>query len=182
MIEDLGSTNGTLVSGREIDSPTTIEAGDSVSLGGSELTVVTLERCRMGPATATTPSAEPLGVAAPADVGLRVASGPAEGTLISVGYEPFVMGRSEPGPGSLGEDRQLSRRHAAITRLDEERLLIEDLGSTNGTIVNGQQIAAPNLIGVGDSVEVGATRLEIIDARAHPGAGPSRSAQPTGAR
>ncbi len=168
VIEDLGSTNGTFVNGREISSATTIDAGDSFSLGGSELTVQALEQPAEEPAAAPARQAEPMGVAAPADVGLRVATGPAAGSLISVGYEPFVMGRSEPGIGRLGDDSELSRRHAAITRLDEERLLIEDLGSTNGTFVNGQQIAAPNLIGVGDSVEVGATTLEIIDARAHP--------------
>jgi len=182
VVEDLGSTNGTLVNGRAISSPTALGAGDSLSLGASELVVREVEAPSVEEPEAA-PTAEPAALAGPADLGLRVVSGPAEGTLVSVGYEPFVMGRAEPGPGKLGDDHELSRRHAAISRLDEQRLLIEDLGSTNGTIVNGQRIAAPNLIGVGDSVEVGSSTLEVIDARAHPGpARPAGTAEGAGVR
>jgi len=39
-------------------------------------------------------------------------------------------------------DPEVSRRHASIRRLDDDAVAIEDLGSTNGTFVNGERIEA----------------------------------------
>ena len=50
------------------------------------------------------------------------------------------FGRSEGPPGNLGGDDQLSRRHASVTRTPDRRVVIEDLGSSNGTFVNGRRI------------------------------------------
>jgi predicted component of type VI protein secretion system len=53
-------------------------------------------------------------------------------------------------------DPEASRRHAAIRRAGEA-LLIEDLGSTNGTFVNGERIGAPRRLSEGDEVRIGET-------------------------
>ncbi len=53
-----------------------------------------------------------------------------------------------------------SGQHARISA-DGSRLVIEDLGSTNGTWVNGQRIAGSRVAGVGDEVVVGSTRMRI---------------------
>ena len=55
--------------------------------------------------------------------------------------EALVLGRASSSDLVL-EDRFLSRNHSRIFR-DGERLMIEDLGSRNGTLVNGQPVHAP---------------------------------------
>ena len=58
----------------------------------------------------------------------------------------------------LAADGTVSGRHARVFRRDGSPYL-EDLGSTNGTFVNGQPLAAERLLRPGDVVAVGATEL-----------------------
>lgn len=63
-------------------------------------------------------------------------------------------------------DPGISRRHAHITVSGtgvDQQLTIEDLGSTNGILVNGQKVARANLT-KGTRVEIGSTRLLITTA------------------
>src|SRR5215210_8065290 len=53
-------------------------------------------------------------------------------------------------------DPDVSRRHAAIQIVGEE-LSIEDLGSTNGTLVNGEAITERRSLRDGDEVQIGST-------------------------
>jgi 6-phosphogluconolactonase len=91
---------------------------------------------------------------------LRITGGPAAGKQIQLGSE-FQIGRSAPGDGSLGDDPELSRSHAKITRTLQGKLLIEDLGSTNGTAVNGTLISGPTLLNPGDTIAVGGSTLSV---------------------
>jgi DNA-binding beta-propeller fold protein YncE len=90
---------------------------------------------------------------------LLVVAGPAAGARIEVATE-LLVGRSSAGPGALGGDPQLSRRHALFTR-QGPRLAVTDLGSTNGTLVNGRLITGPTVLAVGDRVELGGTAIEV---------------------
>jgi hypothetical protein len=90
---------------------------------------------------------------------LRVTGGNAAGTEIGLDEE-LLIGRSAD-EGSLKDDPELSREHAKITRTGEGELLIEDLGSTNGTFVNGERITQATAIRSGDKIEVGITTLEV---------------------
>jgi serine/threonine protein kinase len=90
---------------------------------------------------------------------LRVTGGNAQGTEIHVEDE-FVIGRQATGEGSLGQDAEISRRHARVSRADGE-FIIEDLGSTNGTFVNGRRIDGPEILSAGDRIQVGATTLVV---------------------
>ena len=72
---------------------------------------------------------------------LRVVSGNAGGKEISF-EDDFEIGRAADGDGTLGDDPEISRRHARITRRAGDQLSIEDLGSTNGTFVNGKRVEA----------------------------------------
>ena len=51
------------------------------------------------------------------------------------------------------KDRWVSRHHAEVRR-EQDRHLIQDLGSKNGTLVNGQRIAAPTALADGDEIQV----------------------------
>ena len=65
-------------------------------------------------------------------------------------------------------DRDASARHAEI-RLEEGRYLLSDLGSTNGTLLNGTRIAEPRALQDGDVIEFGANGpsvdITLLDAR-----------------
>lgn len=99
------------------------------------------------------------------EVQLRVLSGAMAGEVITVEGE-LVLGRGEGGVGDLGGDAELSRRHARIEKTQRGHLVIEDLGSTNGTQVNGDRISGAKVLATGDRIELGATELEVIDAQA----------------
>lgn len=93
---------------------------------------------------------------------LEVVSGKAAGFEILVD-ERLVIGRHSDGPGRLADDPELSRHHAQISREDHGTYSIEDLASTNGTIVNGSRISSPMPLSTGDSIEVGGTVLRVAD-------------------
>jgi DNA-binding beta-propeller fold protein YncE len=91
---------------------------------------------------------------------LRILSGPAAGTTLQVAAE-LVLGREAEGGVSLGDDARLSRRHARILRAPGGGLLIEDLGSSNGTFVNGERIGAATSIRPGDRIRLGGSELVV---------------------
>ena len=62
--------------------------------------------------------------------------------------ESLVIGREE-GCDVVVPDRQVSRNHARLTRL-EEGVLLEDLGSKNGTFRNGERMGDPCFLQDGD--------------------------------
>jgi predicted component of type VI protein secretion system len=91
---------------------------------------------------------------------LEVISGNGTGDTLVVEDE-LVIGRHAEGPGRLSEDEEISRQHARISREATGDYALEDLGSSNGTFVNGLRIQSPVLLSLGDSIEVGATTLVV---------------------
>ncbi len=91
---------------------------------------------------------------------LEVISGNATGDTIVVNDE-LVIGRHAEGAGRLSEDEEISRQHARISREASGDYAIEDLGSSNGTFINGLRIQSPRLLALGDSIEAGATTLVV---------------------
>ncbi len=116
------------------------------------------------------PSAMSLGTGTEADglLELVVMVGNAAGSSIRIDDE-LLIGRGEPGEGRLGDDPELSRRHARISRRTEGGLTIEDLGSTNGTFVNGRQVSRREALGPGDEIELGGSKLVVSLAAEQPG-------------
>src|SRR3954447_13604087 len=81
--------------------------------------------------------------------------------------------------GTLGGDTEISRRHARFRRAPDGRIVVEDLNSTNGTLVNGQRIAGPRVLAPGDRITVGRTTLEYEGGGAPaPPAQPAQAAPP----
>jgi hypothetical protein len=91
---------------------------------------------------------------------IEVTDGPARGERQDLQNE-LVIGRSADGFGTLQGDPEISRRHAQISRTDEGRLYISDLGSTNGTFVNGNKIEGSAWLSPGDFVKVGQSTLKV---------------------
>ena len=73
-----------------------------------------------------------------------------------------VIGRSPRNSTFLIDEKTLSREHAKLFA-DRDRLCIEDLGTTNGTKVNGRDLSPNNPVAVrdGDVLELGAVRLRV---------------------
>lgn len=70
-----------------------------------------------------------------------------------------IIGRSNDLDMVLVED-MVSRKHAKIT-VSGGKITIEDLGSTNGTFVNGIRLARERRLAPGDVVRVGETDLRF---------------------
>ena len=88
---------------------------------------------------------------------LTVTSGPAAGTAIEVERE-LVLGRE--GADLTIPDEELSRRHA-ILRPTEGGVVVEDLGSLNGTFVNGERISGPVTLTADAAIRIGRSELDM---------------------
>jgi pSer/pThr/pTyr-binding forkhead associated (FHA) protein/predicted Ser/Thr protein kinase len=168
-IEDLGSANGTFVNDERIDAPRMLDLGAVVRMGNTVLQVTDRSGAvpvqSRGPTEA--PAGQPAGVTAEAGEVLVVTAGKALGRRLTLGEE-LVIGRGVSGAGGLSDDVELSRRHARVARDADGELSIEDLGSANGTFVNGERVRGRQPLGVGDSVRIGSTTLELTDVRRAP--------------
>ena len=73
---------------------------------------------------------------------------------------PTVVGRDATSGIRLEHDEFVSARHA---RLDPrpEGALVDDLGSTNGTFLNGKKVKRAQLAKAGDVIKIGATELQV---------------------
>jgi len=90
---------------------------------------------------------------------LIVASGKSAGRAISIKRSPLLIGRAEDcDVRPLSED--VSRRHCAI-HIGPADAWAEDLGSRNGTFVNGVRIKEKTRLADGDMVRVGALELKV---------------------
>lgn len=81
-----------------------------------------------------------------------------KGTTIAING-PIIIGRS-PGADIVVGDDFVSGRHARIFPSGAQAIL-EDLGSTNGTLLNGTRITAPTHVKPGDLIDVGSVRLKV---------------------
>lgn len=80
----------------------------------------------------------------------------------------LIIGRSPDLELALIED-MVSRKHAKLTVTDDGRITLEDLGSSNGTFVNGEQITRPTRLREGDRVLIGTSILKLVQQGAvHP--------------
>jgi hypothetical protein len=85
----------------------------------------------------------------------------------------LTVGRA-PDSGLLLPERDISRRHARLQR-SNGAVWVEDLGSANGTRVNGERIETRRRIGPGDLVQIGSFDLAIegVDAAGAADAAPA---------
>jgi predicted component of type VI protein secretion system len=90
----------------------------------------------------------------------EVVAGRAIGMSVLLDDE-LLIGRHAEGAGRLADDEEISRSHARLSLDRSGFCAIEDLGSTNGTFVNGLRIAGPQTLSVGDTIELGGTTLVV---------------------
>jgi hypothetical protein len=73
-----------------------------------------------------------------------------------------VIGRSLACTVVLNDD-DVSRRHVRIVVSDDA--LLEDLGSANGTLLNGERIDGPRALNAGDRIDIGTHRFDVREER-----------------
>ncbi len=97
----------------------------------------------------------------PRGLGLSVVRGPKEISGITLPLTgPIVVGRS-PDADLVIADDFVSSLHMKMTP-SGNGAVVEDLGSTNGTLVNGQPATRPLNVEAGDLIEIGANQLKVV--------------------
>jgi serine protease Do len=145
-IEDLNSANGTSVNGVAISGPRRLRKGDVIQIGGVRLAADPAGAPRSVTVLATNPNGPHL----------LVTNGPLAKRRFVIG-DGLIIGRQDSD--LLLDDPQVSRRHAVVRAVDGE-LEVEDLGSANGTFVNGARVDVPHPLSAGDQIAIGPIMLE----------------------
>lgn len=78
---------------------------------------------------------------------------------------PCIIGRGQDAHLRI-PDETISHRHALISE-ESEKTFIEDLGSRNGTLINGVRIEGRTLLSPGDSIQVGRITLKYLRVEAN---------------
>lgn len=107
---------------------------------------------------------------------LTVKEGAASGSTFPLDAGTVVIGRDASATIRLDDD-QVSRRHAQVV-VSDGRAELSDLGSTNGTFVDGHRLTSPVVLRAGQQVKIGKHVL-VVGAPAAP-AGPAGSATVVG--
>jgi len=89
---------------------------------------------------------------------LTVVGGERAGLRVELGAKPVVIGRVPPADLVI-DDSQISRKHCRVSLVLEE-VYVADLGSSNGTMVDGKRITQPTLLPAGSRLQVGGHLLE----------------------
>src|SRR5215831_19512809 len=80
------------------------------------------------------------------------------GRIFVVGSQGVTLGRTSPADIVLN-DSEVSRAHCRVTVLDD-RMLVTDLGSTNGTFLDGVPVSEPTSVPLGAVLRLGRQSLK----------------------
>lgn len=95
------------------------------------------------------------------DYQIIMRSGPTPGKVFPIEQEEFLLGR-DLGNEIAISDPEVSRRHARFYTRDNN-IIIEDLGSTNGTFLNGERISSPQQLRPGDAITLGESIVLVFE-------------------
>lgn len=84
---------------------------------------------------------------------LVMRTGPTPGKTFELNLEEMTIGRDISNPIVIN-DAEVSRRHTRL-RIQAGSYVVEDMGSTNGTFVNGQRLMGPHLLRPGEVIMLG---------------------------
>lgn len=92
---------------------------------------------------------------------LIMRSGPTPGASFNLEGDQLTIGRDSTNDIVIN-DAEISRRHARLT-FQGGKYVLEDLGSTNGTFVNGQRLAGPRVLKAGEVVSFGEQIILVFE-------------------
>ena len=111
---------------------------------------------------------------------LVVAQGVHAGKVIPVTSTDFVIGR-DPQCQLRPASPAISKQHCALTVRDA-KAFVRDCGSTNGTFINGEQVAGEREVKSGDRLKVGPLEFDLRIDVAAPTPTPAPAARPAAAK
>ncbi|MFJ7414304.1 FHA domain-containing protein [Streptomyces sp. NPDC098077] len=162
-IEDEGSTNGTYTGGRRIRA-TDVGAGSEIRFGNPSdgPRAVLLGREPPAPAAAPSLSSSPSAADRPSAVSMPAATGTFRQptTVRPLPAKTVRIGR-DAGNDLVIDDLVVSRHHAELRALADGSYEIVDLGSHNGTFLNGQPVTR-GALGPGDIVGIGHSAFCLV--------------------
>lgn len=91
---------------------------------------------------------------------LKILGGKHQGKLIPLNFKKFLVGREQDC--HLRPNSDLVSRHHCVFSIDEYSVRLRDLGSTNGTAVNGKNIRGEVVLKGGDRITIGKLELEMV--------------------
>jgi len=179
-LKNLSRVNPTLVNEVEPEGDVLLAEGDRIQIGSTVFrfteTAAQQEEEEKTPPEPTSydtifEDAEeeeaPFNIMSQAPFLLKVISGPNAGAEIGIEKgRAYVIGKDPATCDIVFHDLAVSRGHARLTVSEEGVLEIEDLGSKNGTIVNGTPIAELTTVTPQDLISIGTTIFLIIDREA----------------
>jgi len=95
------------------------------------------------------------------DVQLKVMKGKPRGHCLRFGPGEFVFGRG-PECHVRPNSELVSRQHCLLKVWAGGQLLVRDLGSANGTLVNGSRVVGERVLNDGDTLQVGPVVLQVV--------------------
>src|SRR5438067_7155964 len=141
--------------------------------GAAETDAPARWRRRGPPGASTTGRGEGRAASMSAPFRLRVESGPRAGQTFAVGGSGTTIGRQE-GNDIVIDDARLSRQHARL-ELRDGILVVADLGSANGTRVNGRAVTGSQPLRPGDVLQMGQSTLRVEPGGGAPAGSPDRA-------
>ncbi|MDY6845657.1 MAG: FHA domain-containing protein [Chloroflexota bacterium] len=92
---------------------------------------------------------------------LSMRTGPNPGEAFPLEQAEVLLGRDLANDVAIG-DPEVSRRHARFFMRDDD-FFVEDLGSTNGTFLNGERISSPKQLRAGDVITFGENIVMVFE-------------------
>ena len=93
---------------------------------------------------------------------LVMQTGPNPGKVYALEKPDLTVGR-DIGNDIVINDAEVSRKHARLF-IQGDQYILEDLGSTNGTFVNGARIASPHVLVSGENIQMGENVIVVYEA------------------
>ncbi|MCY4465735.1 MAG: FHA domain-containing protein [Chloroflexi bacterium] len=156
-IDDVGSANGSFVNGNQIYGKHALNIGDEVHLFVSAFKL-------LGTDDAAEDAARLVSQVAGDRASLRIVRGPQAGQVFALLKDELYVGRSMPNTNweIALQDPTVSRPHAFMVR-EDSRWKLFDLGSINGTAVNGEPIIGGKAkwLEDGDRIAFGGTLSQL---------------------
>jgi len=171
ILENLSSVNPATQNGKVITDPVLLREGDILQIGTTFFRFT-----EKAPASYETPSEtsfveekedlSSVNVEGPGEIRwlLKVISGPNSGAEFPLQRgSTYILGKDPHLCDVVFQDLSVSRQHARLVVDEENHLFIEDLGSRNGVLVNGELTTGRRAITSQDLVALGTTSFLMIE-------------------